>query len=117
MEAVLNSTYQFVLRQILVSGDGQLPQDVDPFWYDLNEGAYFECESFPGQHLTWGILGATAGWLHHHLGEQAAYKTLTRFQVYDGPWGLIARGRAWSGYTGKGVPQVVAGSDGVAHYS
>lgn len=115
--AVLNGTYNFILAQILASGDGQLPQAVDPFYYDLNQGAYFTCQSVKGQHLTWGILGAAAGWFLHHLGEEAHYRYGVTFSVHDAPWGLVGGGEIKPGYTNKGIPQVIGGPDGVAHYS
>lgn len=117
IKAVLNGSYAFVRSQLLASGDGQLPQNVDPFYYDLNNGAFVMCQSVPGQHLTWGILGAALGWLFHHLGEQSAYKTLSTFHIWEAPWGLIANGQATAGYTGKALPKIVAGPDGVTQYS
>ena len=117
MEAVLNGTYNFMQAQLAASGDGQLPQDVDPFYFDLNKGAFFTCQSVSGQHLTWGILGAATGWLLHHMGEQAAYRKGANFAIHDSQWGLVGTGQAKSGYTGKALPTVVGGPDGVTHYT
>lgn len=114
---VLNGTTQFIQSQLLASGDGQLPQDVDPFFYDLNRGAYFKAQSRKGQHLTWGILNNAAGWLFHHLGEGAAYRRECIFHIWDSQWGLVGDGTVTPGYSGKGIPQVVAGPDGITNYN
>lgn len=114
--SMLNATVNFVQAQLAASGDGQLPQAVDPFFFDLNQGCYFYIASIKGQHLTWGIMGAAVGWLYKHMGEQAQFRRGARVQVYDGKWGLIGLGTVGFGYTDKPVPAVVPGAAGITNY-
>lgn len=114
--SLLNATVNFVQAQLAASGDGQLPQAVDPFLFDLNQGAYFYMASEKGQHLTWGILGATVGWLYKHMGEQAQYRYGAVINVADGKWGPVAQGRMGFGYTNKPVPALVPGAAGITNY-
>ena len=115
-QALLNATKNFIQAQFAASGDGQLPQDVDPFYYDLNDGCFFEAQSLPGEHLTWGILSTTLGWLYKHLGESAQYRSGASFGIRDSGWGAVAIGHITFGYSGKPTPQVVAGPAGVTNY-
>ena len=113
---VINATINFLTQQLAASGDGQLPQNVDPFTYDLEQGVYVQVNSTDGNHLTWGILGATMSWLNLHLSGYAAYRRGVKFHVWDEPWGHVGSGGINRGYSGVPVPQVVAGEAGVAHY-
>ena len=53
---LFNATVKFIEDQILASGDGQLPQYIDPFTYDLEQGAFIQVNSSEGQHLTYVLL-------------------------------------------------------------
>lgn len=66
---LLNTTVNFVQAQLAASGDGQLPQAVDPFIMDLNHGAWLHVYSLEGQHMTWGIFNNFITWLYKHLGQ------------------------------------------------
>ena len=114
--SMLNATVNFVQAQLAASGDGQLPQAVDPFLFDLNQGCYLYLTSVKGQHLTWGIMGATVGWLYKHMGEQAQYRRGAGLYVHDSKWGLVGQGRVGFGYTNKPVPAVIPGAAGITHY-
>ena len=115
----MNETYQFILQQIAASGDGQIPQSRDPFKYDIEQGVYISMQSRPGQHLTWGIMGATVGWMLKHLGEQS-YAVEGYFQVYDsgwGDWAPIGYGSFQPGYLSNGErATIIEGPAGVTVY-
>ena len=113
---VLNATYNFILAQITASGDGQLPQDVDPFYYDQSHGVFFQAQSVKGEHLTWGILGAAAGFLLQHQAV-SDYGLGGTFSVHDGNWGLVGTGQIAVGYSGVALPKIVDGPAGVTKYS
>ena len=113
---VINATINFIHDQLAASGDGQLPQNVDPFIYDLEQGIFIRCNSSSGQHLTWGILDTTISWLNVHLSGYVQYRTEVTFFMWDAPWGLVGSGEITAGYSGVATPQVVQGPAGVTHY-
>lgn len=113
---ILNATNTFIQAQLAASGDGQLPQAVDPLYYDYQNGAFVQCSSDPGQHLTWGILGAVMPWLYKHLGEASQYRHVASAAIHDSDWGVVGMCMVSFGYTGTAVPQVVQGPAGVTNY-
>ena len=113
---LLNATRNFLAEQLAASGDGQLPQSVDPFVFDSQEGCFLNLTSAEGQHLTWGILSSAVNWLYKHMGERAQYRQGATIWIYDYPWGYVGIGVIEYGYLGQPNPQVVPGPAGVARY-
>ena len=77
-------------------GDGWLSADEDPFKYDDYLGARIFAKSVVGQHLTWGILGATLKGLQDCVIRNGWYQDVT-FQVFDGGWGHVGSGSVLGG--------------------
>ena len=114
---VLNATSNFITEQLAASGDGQLPQSVDPFTFDTQDGCYFNASSVEGQHLTWGILGDTVNWLYKHMGERAQYREGATLWIFDSNVDCVGIGLIVFDYTDHPNPQVVQGPAGVTNYS
>ena len=114
---VLNGTQHFLIDQLAASGDGQIPQSHDPFYYDLEQGSWFLAESYGTQHFTWGILNATLGWLIPHLAPISKYRQRLGAYVEDGDWGLIGHLTVDVGYTGRFLPEILQGAAGVTDYT
>ena len=116
-KTLLDSVRNFTVAQLAASGDGQLPQSVDPFVYDLQQGIYLNVSSVKGQHLTWGIFNVAAQWLYKHMGEANQYHHPGSFWIIDSDWGSVAMGSTTFGYTNSQLPQVIQGPAGVTNYS
>ena len=114
---VLNETRNFITEQLAASGDGQLPQSVDPFVFDSQAGCYFNATSLKGEHLTWGILGTTVNWLYKHMGERAQYREGATMWISDSDWGSVGIATIEFGYLNQPNPQIVQGPAGVTNYS
>lgn len=114
---VLNGTQHWLMDQLAASGDGQIPQSHEPFYYDLEQGSYLFAESYKTAHFTWGILNATMGWLIPHLAPVSKYRQFVGAYIADLDYGLIGRLHVESGYTGRFLPEILQGAAGVTNYT
>ena len=114
---VLNGTQHFLMDQLAASGDGQIPQSHDPFYYDLEQGSWLVAESWGKGHFTWGILNATMGWMIPHLAPISKYRQYVGAYVTHSEWGLIGHIDVEAGYTGRFLPEILAGAAGVTDYT
>ena len=114
---ILNATAHFLDRQLVASGDGQLPQSRDPFIYDLEQGMYLNATSVPGQHLCWSYLNDTLGWLLPHLAAVSKYRQGGHMFIYVEPWGTVGWLGFYPGFSGVSLPTILPGAEGVTQYS
>ena len=116
---LLNATQRHIAAQLAASGDSQLPPSQEPFWYNLDQGVWFEAISFTDykQHLTWSMLNETMTWLVPHLAPVSKYRQSAAVFVIHATYGSVGRIFIQPGYKseGLGVP-VLAGSEGVYQY-
>ena len=86
IRSILSATYQFVLAQIAASGDRLTPAVSRTIsTTKLDAAQYFTIKTRwkKGQHLTWGMVGASVGWILDHLGEKAGYAVTVVFPISD----------------------------------
>lgn len=113
---LLNATQRHIAAQLAASGDSQLPPSQEPFYYNLDQGMWFEAISFTEykQHFTWSMLNETMNWLVPHLAPVSKYRQSAVMFVRHETWGSVGRIFVQPGYIseGLGVP-ILQGSAGV----